>query len=156
MVSAKHVESYAFMEKTPRLIRWEIPRLCRGGSSSLTVPEAWFPSIVVRVRECDWPLHEKCLGAKGNFGRGCFWVDCDEAPLTGPQSKSLRLCRRMLTFQPSDERMCLLYGATARVVNRHGGFQSTNSFSLALCSEAQHHNLFAPPALIPLAKTPER
>jgi hypothetical protein len=36
--------------------------------------------------------------------------------------------------QRSDEQMCLLYGATARVVNRHGGSQSTNSFSPALCS----------------------
>ena len=29
--------------------------------------------------------------------------------------------------QRSDEQMCLLYGATARVVNRRGGSQSTNS-----------------------------
>ena len=37
-------------------------------------------------------------------------------------------------FQRSDEQMCLLYGATAQVVNRRGGSQSTNSFSPALCS----------------------
>ena len=36
--------------------------------------------------------------------------------------------------QRSDEQMCLLYGATARVLNRRGGSQSTNSFLPALCS----------------------
>ena len=49
--------------------------------------------------------------------------------------------------QRSDEQMCLLYGATARVVNRRGGSQSTNSFRRPCVALA---------ALMPLAKTPER
>jgi len=41
---------------------------------------------------------------------------------------------RPANVQRSAEQMRLLYGATARVANRRGGSQSTNSFSPALCS----------------------
>jgi|ERR1039457_6606438 hypothetical protein len=57
------------------LIRREIPRLCRGGSKSLTVPEVCFSSPT-------GPL-------SGHETRGCLLLtltDCDQAPLRGQQS----------------------------------------------------------------------
>jgi len=49
--------------------------------------------------------------------------------------------------------MCLLYGATVRVANRHGGSRSIDEQLFAgLVFLAQHHTLFATPALVQLAK----
>jgi hypothetical protein len=50
--------------------------------------------------------------------------------------------------------MCLLYGATVRVVNRHGGSRPIDEQLFAgPVFLAQHHTLFAAPALVQLAKT---
>src|SRR5271170_6176630 len=61
----------------------------------------------------------------------------------GPQKSRSMQQNSQANVQRSDEQMCLLYGATARVVNRRSGSQSTNSFSPALFLSAAPHPVCA-------------
>ena len=77
----------------------EFPRLCRGGSRSLTVPGIRGS----RGRVC-LPERERLASSRTEFptavqlrARARVLGDCDQAPLRGQQSKSPRLCRGMLT-----------------------------------------------------------
>jgi hypothetical protein len=76
----------------------EAPRLCRGGSRSLTVPGM--------CRSCRSTPAVDYLSSATDVGRlqsqpgtagVALWVGCEQAPLRGQQPKSLRLCRRMVT-----------------------------------------------------------
>jgi hypothetical protein len=57
------------------LIRWEIPRLCRGGSRSLTVPGVCFTRVTGVANGHSAPRKVTVLLLTG----------CDQAPLRGQQ-----------------------------------------------------------------------
>jgi hypothetical protein len=70
---------YAFTKdrfwKDGKLIRWEIPRLCRGGSRSLTVPGVCFTRVTGVANGHSAPRKVTVLLLTG----------CDQAPLRGQQ-----------------------------------------------------------------------
>jgi hypothetical protein len=100
-----------------QLIRWEIPRLCQSGSSSLTNPGVC-PIAQVRqlrtwraLRNLEYRMpNRRSLRLsifKIRYSTFCgsrtakTWcsdsIGCDQAPLRGQQPESLRLCRRIIT-----------------------------------------------------------